>query len=186
MPKRLDKILVIDVESTCWAEGPPAGQESEIIEIGFCLLDVPTLSREGKRSLLLRPERSTISPFCTQLTSLTPADVAQGLSFAQACDLLRHKYHSRDRVWASYGDYDRRQFERQCQSRNIAYPFGPSHLNIKNILALIQGWPAEVGLAEAMEQLGGQMEGHYHRGHDDAWNIGWILARLLQQGRLLA
>lgn len=186
MPKRLDKILVIDVESTCWMAEPPAGQEAEIIEIGLCLLDVQSFIREGKRSLLIRPERSTISPFCTQLTSLTPADVAQGLPFSQACDLLRREYHSRERVWASYGDYDRRQFERQCQNRNIAYPFGPSHLNIKNILALTRGWPNEVGLAEAIELLGGQLEGHYHRGHDDAWNIGWILARLLQQSRLSA
>lgn len=183
MPKRLDKILVIDIEATCWAEGPPAGQEAEIIEIGLCLLDVQTLLREGKQSLLIRPERSTISPFCTQLTSLTQADVAQGLPFAQACDLLRRVYHSRERVWASYGDYDRRQFERQCQARDIAYPFGPSHLNIKNILALSRGWPNEVGLAEAMEQLGRAMEGHYHRGQDDAWNIGGVLAQLLQQGR---
>ena len=32
--KRLDQIVVIDVEATCWEGDPPAGQASEIIEEG--------------------------------------------------------------------------------------------------------------------------------------------------------
>ena len=39
MAKRLDQILVIDVESTCWAGAQPEGQVSEIIEIGVCPVD---------------------------------------------------------------------------------------------------------------------------------------------------
>ena len=42
MPKILDKIIVIDLEATCWEGDPPPGQESEIIEIGLCILDVAT------------------------------------------------------------------------------------------------------------------------------------------------
>lgn len=33
--KTTDKIIVIDLEATCWEEQPPAGQVSEIIEIGM-------------------------------------------------------------------------------------------------------------------------------------------------------
>ena len=33
MVDKLDKILVIDLEATCWAGDPPPGQDREIIEI---------------------------------------------------------------------------------------------------------------------------------------------------------
>ena len=71
MAKLLDTILVVDVESTCWDGPPPAGQISEIIEIGVCTLDVPSLRRVEKRSLLVKPVRSAVSEFCTRLTTLT-------------------------------------------------------------------------------------------------------------------
>ena len=36
MAKRLDHILVIDIESTCWQGGfPPRGEANDIIEIGL-------------------------------------------------------------------------------------------------------------------------------------------------------
>ena len=35
MARKLDRILVVDVEATCWEGDPPPGQISEIIEIGL-------------------------------------------------------------------------------------------------------------------------------------------------------
>src|SRR5690242_16971374 len=113
MPRRLlDQILIIDVEATCWDGPTPQGQESEIIEIGLCLLETATGRRHSKRSILICPERSTISPFCTQLTGLTQEQVQQGISFTDACALLQIEYQSHQRIWASYGDSDRQRFER--------------------------------------------------------------------------
>lgn len=183
MARLLDQILIIDVEATCWEGSPPPGQENEIIEIGIACLDAATLKPLEKRSILVRPERSAVSPFCTQLTTLTQDQVDQGISFSAACAILKDDYAARSRTWASYGDYDRRQFTRQCESRQVAIPFGVSHLNIKNLFALIHGLPHEVGMAEALQQLGIPLEGTHHRGIDDAWNIAHILAALLKRMR---
>lgn len=185
MTRRLDEIVVIDVESTCWPGEPPPGQESEIIEIGVCLLNVQTLTREQKRSVLVRPSRSTISHYCTQLTTLTAEDVASGVPFARACAILQQEYDTHSRIWASYGNYDRRQFRRQCQAGNIPYPFGPTHVNVKNLIALALGREREPSLDEAFFFLGWSMEGTYHRGDDDAWNIAHLLGELLRRGRTL-
>ena len=144
MAGRLDHLIVIDVEATCWAGGPPDGQEPEIIEIGVCLLDVFSGARVARESILVRPERSEISPFCTQLTTLCPEQVAQGVSFDRACRILRRKYRAGMRTWASYGDYDRHQFVRQCQERGILYPFGPTHINVKNLVAVLHGLRAKL------------------------------------------
>ena len=57
--------------------------------------------------------------------------------------------------------------------------FGPTHINVKNLLALSRRLPREVGMAEALEMLGKPLEGTHHRGCDDAWNIAGILAELL-------
>src|SRR5436309_759504 len=184
MAKRLDQVLVIDIESTCWEGGfPPKGQANDIIEIGLCRLEVGTGRRLEKRSILVRPERSTVSPFCTSLTTLTQEQVAGGILFKEACKVLEHEYLSAERLWASYGDYDRRQFEKQCRETGVRFPFGPSHLNVKTLCAISRAMPTEVGLPQALALFGLNLEGTHHRGHDDAWNIAALLAELLKKCR---
>jgi len=183
MARKLDHIIVIDLEATCWDGAPPPGMESEIIEIGVCPLELSTGKRLEKRSILVRPERSEVSAFCTQLTTLTPELVATGMPFADACRLLREEYNTRERLWASFGDYDRKQFQRQCDAAAAGYPFGPSHLNVKTLFALARGLPHEVGLDAAVQMMGRKLEGTHHRGHDDAWNIAGVLAHLIEQVR---
>ncbi len=180
MAKKLDQILVVDVEATCWKGPRPPDQENEIIEIGLCPVDVATLTRVERRSLLVKPERSSVSPFCTEITTLTQADVEQGLSLADACELLREEYLAGRRLWASYGNYDRQQFERECAAKGIPYPFGTGHLNVKTLFAVARGLNREVGMARALALSGLPLEGTHHRGGDDAWNIAALLVQLLE------
>jgi len=178
-------VLIIDVEATCWEGTVPQGQESEIIEIGLCMVHTASGKRGEKRSILVKPERSRVSTFCTQLTSLTQQQVEQGISFADACSLLQRDYASKECIWISYGEYDRRQFERQCQSYHVPYPFSSNHINLKLFFALLQGLPAQVGMAEALRILHLPLEGTHHRGGDDAWNIAGILSELMRRNRVL-
>ncbi len=177
-------MLVIDVEATCWENSkPPKGQHPEIIEIGVCVLDISTGARVDRKSILVKPERSDVSPFCTELTSLTPAQLARGVSFEHACRVLQRQYRARARVWASYGDFDRRQFEKQCQERGIPYPFGPTHINVKSLLAIMRGLRREVGMKHAMELFNLPLEGRHHRAVDDAWNTALLLSHLILERR---
>jgi inhibitor of KinA sporulation pathway (predicted exonuclease) len=182
--KILDQVLIVDVEATCW-EGPaPEDQESEIIEIGLCTLDVASGERLEKRSILVKPQHSRVSPFCTQLTTLTQPMVDHGVSFERACTILRQEYAAKERVWASYGDYDRRAFERQCREFQVEYPFGVRHLNIKTLFAIVQASRYEPGMAEALRLMNMSLVGTHHRGEDDAWNIAGILSELLKRCRV--
>lgn len=183
MARRLDQILVIDVESTCWEGPPPKGQISEIIEIGLCTLDAVTLERTEKRCILVRPQHSEVSDFCTRLTTLTAADVAAGVTLQEAVEILAKKYVAQDRLFASWGDYDRGQFQRNCDHYKIKYPFGPTHLNIKNLFSIALGLPKEMGIDAALTKAGMELEGTHHRGVDDAWNIAALLAWLLKRCR---
>lgn len=184
MAKRLDHVLVIDIESTCWDGGlAPKGETNDIIEVGLTPLELHTGRRLEKRSILVRPERSKLSPFCTQLTTLTQRQVDGGVPFKDACKVLETEYHAPERLWASYGDYDRRQFEKQCRDQGVRYPFGPSHLNVKTLFAVGRGLPTEVGLPQALALLGLKLEGTHHRGDDDAWNIAAVLWEVLKKLR---
>ena len=181
--RKLDRIVVVDVEATCWEGAPPADEVSEIIEVGVCLLDVAAGERVDRESLLVRPAASRVSAFCTGLTGLTQGQVEAGVSFAEACSALRSRFGTRKRVWASYGDHDRRIFEGQCGRTGVAYPFGIGHMNVKTLFAATWGLEREVGMAGALGLLGMPLEGDHHRGGDDAWNIAGILGRVLLAAR---
>ena len=174
-----DTVLVIDVEATCWEATPPPGQQAEIIEIGYALLELPTRKVHRGGSVLVGPQRSRVSAFCTDLTTLTQDQVEEGISFEEACRFLVESLDSRAGIWASYGDYDRKQFARQCASFGVPYPFGETHLNVKSLFARTHGLPREVGMAAALRLLERPLEGTHHRGGDDACNIAGILAELL-------
>lgn len=191
MAHTLDKLVIIDLESTCWdkspdqhppaAGGPP---ESEIIEIGICVVDLSSWTVGVQEGMLVSTLNSTISEFCTSLTTITQEMVDEsGIAFNEACRRLREKYNTNNRVWGSWGDYDRRQFERQCKRpefRDSRYPFGPTHINIKNLFAITQGLSREVGMDKALEILGMPLEGTHHRGIDDAYNIARIACHLFK------
>lgn len=176
------ELLVIDVEATCWQGKTPPGEQSEIIEIGLCRVDLATGELIETRGIWVKPERSSISAFCTELTTITPEMVAGGTSFADACALLETEYRAKERAWASYGDYDRKQFARQCESFGVPYPFGPVHYNVKRAFAAAQGLPKQVGMAGALRHLGIPLEGTHHRGADDAANIARIAVHQYRKG----
>ncbi|MBI3240111.1 MAG: exonuclease domain-containing protein, partial [Flavobacteriia bacterium] len=123
MAKLLDKITVVDIEATCWNGNAPEGMVSDIIEIGICLLDVNTGEISDNRGIIVKPERSTVSDFCTELTTITPELVdREGISYKEACAILRKEYQTQSRAWASFGAYDLKQFQRQCGDLGIGYP----------------------------------------------------------------
>ena len=181
--RQLDRIVVVDVEATCWRGQPPPGEDNEIIEIGVCLLDVANGERTDNASILVRPERSKVGDFCTELTTLTQDQVDGGIAFAEACETLKERFKSNRRLWASYGDYDRQMFDRQCGQRGVPYPFGKGHVNVKSLLAVTCGLRKEMGLARALKRLALPLEGTHHRGDDDAWNIAAVLWRIIHSAR---
>lgn len=172
---------LIDLEATCWQGQPPAGQVSEIIEIGVCVLNLDTLERSQKRSLVIRPTRSEVSPFCTELTGWTAEALARGMTFAEASEVLRRDYHSDSRAWASWGDYDRKMLEGQCQRSSVPYPLRRGHTNAKKVFSEVFGLKKRLGMAQALAYLGLPLEGRHHDGADDAWNIAALVAEMLRR-----
>ncbi len=177
-----DKIIVVDIEATCWKnhQNPP-GQHNEIIEIGVCLLDTLTYTTSHKQSILVKPTRSTVSAFCTELTTLTQEQVDAGLCFGEACDTVIRDYAAKRYLWGSWGTYDRKLFQRQCGAYGVNYPFSHHYVNIKKLFAKLENRHKQIGMTRALDKIGLPVEGVHHRGDDDAWNTSRILAHLLEK-----
>jgi len=180
MAKLLDRIIVVDVESTCWDGNPPPGEVSEIIEIGVACIDVKKHEIVETESILVKPVNSKVSNFCTELTTLTQEQVDEGVSFYDACKTLQKKYQSDKRCWASWGDYDRAQFGRVCKKQGVRYPFDRRHINVKTLFALKHALKREVGMDSGLKHYNIPLEGTHHRGGDDANNIAKVLIKLLE------
>ncbi|WP_280302808.1 3'-5' exonuclease [Nocardia abscessus] len=172
---------VVDVEATCWAGKVPAGAVSEIIEIGLTVVDLDAGQRIGKHRILVRPARSTVSEFCTELTGLTQAEVDTGMEFVDACRLLAREHSAGLRPWASWGDYDRKQFERQCAATGAEYPFGRRHTNAKQLFSEAYGLNRRQGMDGALHIAGLPLEGRHHCGADDAWNIAGLILNIRER-----
>jgi len=184
MARLLDKVNVIDVEATCWEGNPPLGQKREIIEVGITVVDIRTLELLDNVGYIVRPQQSKVSEFCTRLTSITQAEVDKSRwVYATICKELKKRYKTKDRPWVSWGDYDRNQFQRQSNEGNTPYPFGPTHINLKNLFALSEMWPKEDGMYPALNKFGLKLKGFHHRGRDDSYNIAMLFVEYLRRYR---
>lgn len=209
MIPNLTEILVVDFEATCWEpkSSRPDGAVSEVIEIGYCLVNAERGARSECGSIYVLPERSTISPFCAELTGITPEVLAKNnaVSYLRAVRELRARFpRLRDMAWGSWGDYDRELAEemarlhadelpeadrtaetprRKAEARRShppeLYPFSRTHLNIKHFFALVSGSPMEPDLDTALSICAVPFEGARHRGADDAWNTAGVLGATL-------
>lgn len=178
----LKRILVVDIEATTWDDSSKQERESEIIEVGASVLHLDTGQIEKKSDLFVKPIINPIlSPFCTELTSITQEMVdTQGVSFIAALDIMREEFKSKKMIWASWGDYDRLMFRRQCLQYGYPYPFSEQHINVKTLFSLMYRIEHTVGMKEALKRVGLSLDGTHHRGVDDSYNIAKILRLLLE------
>jgi inhibitor of KinA sporulation pathway (predicted exonuclease) len=184
----LDKIVVVDIETTCWSKGQIPKLEdgrdtkSEIIEIGICLLDINTKEISMSRGYIVKPENTTISPFCQNLTTLKQENVDKGQSLISAVLNIMDIYMSPRRVWASYGFFEKDHISRECYEKNInnrKFPFSQRHINVKTLFAVKHKLTTEIGLIRALEMINMEPIGTLRRGIDDAVNVARILTTLV-------
>jgi inhibitor of KinA sporulation pathway (predicted exonuclease) len=177
MAYKLDKLVIIDVESTCWQDGyTPYDQSSEVIEIGICCLNMETFVVSDPVSIYIQPKHSTVSKFCTELTGITQELLdSKGIPFPKAVDILKTEYNLDKRTWGSWGDYDRKMMDIMFTTYSLKnFLDKTTHINLKNLFALLHGLKRELGTEEALNMIGLKFEGRKHSGREDARNIGRI------------
>lgn len=187
MTVKLDKIICIDLEATCYKDGIfPEGEQQDITEIGVACLNLNTWEITDNKGILIRPNHSKVSDFCTELTSLTYSQLRTEGSptYVQGIKRFVKMYGPKSRIWASWGNYDRWAIERQCNRTcdccNCKYPLGANHWNVKSLYAAWKGIKHGIYLGTALDNEDLPREGRGHRGYVDAYWTAQILRHIMQ------
>jgi inhibitor of KinA sporulation pathway (predicted exonuclease) len=172
--------LIIDLEATCTDDDSFPRDEMEIIEIGAVLQNARTFEIESEFETFVRPVRHPVlTRFCLELTGIAQTDLAGAPSFPDALEALKAWMRPfDDTLFCSWGNYDRNQFEQDCDFHQVPYPFGPRHTNLKAEFTQSRNLPKAAGISKALKRLGFRFEGSPHRGLDDARNVARIVRRV--------
>lgn len=175
-------INIIDLECCC--DRGHSNIDADIIEFGISVVDYKSLEIVKVASIIVKPTTQTISSYCTTLTSITQEMVDEGVTFTEACKILRKEYASSDRIWGSWGNFDKNKVLDQCEREDILYPFGyVTHINIKTWFKLYKNLKVEVDMMKALQMLGIKHTGTSHRGSNDALHISLIFLEILKKMR---
>lgn len=196
------RILICDIEATCWSTRDEQGKKpNEVIEIGMCELELRSGGYIGNgRSYVVKPRFTEISPFCTELTGWTQEAVDKGKDITEVLALIKQDYRmSSESVWFSCGEYDRAKLSSDPNVRgslgqiysdienqwlqHAQDPLNPfhsaRHFNIKTLFALKHRLNKEMGMDKMLSYIGEKLEGRHHNGMDDALNIAKIVRSVL-------
>jgi len=182
-------LYCVDLEATCdqvdESESPRplavVPDQMETIEIGLVVIDLESLEIVDEFQRFVRPQiNPTLTAFCKKLTSIQQADVDGARTYQEvgqelAAFIARHT----DAAWASWGDYDARQLERDAGLAACPSPLsGLQHFNVRKWhKGLYDNQPK--GLKQTVEAIGLAWQGTYHRGIDDARNVASIVKEML-------
>jgi len=176
---KTEKILIVDLEATCWNDQEHPASESEIIEIGAVISDMNSKAIIDEFQGFVLPIRHPqLSEFCKSLTSISQGDVDNADIFPTVWHRFLEWVGSVELVTlASWGAYDHLQMQKDCSFHKLEYPFAGNHLNLKAEFGKLHGG-RKFGMKRALHLLGLPLEGIHHRGIDDARNIFRIWVKM--------
>jgi inhibitor of KinA sporulation pathway (predicted exonuclease) len=179
------KILVIDVESTCWENKEEQNDKiNEVIQIGASYLIGNSI--QPLPEIFIKPNNK-ISKFCTSLTGITQSKIdSSGISPQEGYKKLKNLF-SGITTWASYGYYDRNILISMLNNNKINdFISSIEHINVRKLFSekILKNEDPKASPSnpkDSMEKIGLIFKGRNHDGSDDAKNIAMLLKVLLQK-----
>lgn len=178
--KNRKNFIVIDLEATCWEDASFQKANSEIIEIGVALIDFESRSVIKSKRYLIKPKKSTISEYCTELTGITPEMIAtEGMDLSRASKLIRQEFSPTHIAWGAWGN-DLEALQSACANQKAIFPFSSSYIDIGLLYSLKKGDSKKWNLEKALKEEELDFEGTPHRGLDDAINTAKLFIKMLK------
>ena len=85
-----ERFLIVDLEATCCDINSIPRSEMEIIEIGAVMVENRSFEITDEFQTFIKPERTPkLTPFCTELTSISQSEVDAAPNFVAATTLKR-------------------------------------------------------------------------------------------------
>lgn len=145
-------LLFLDCKATLWEKEPPTGQTSEVIGVDVAIVDTVKNQMIEHESLLVKPRKSKVSNFCERVFGIKQSKLdSDGVTFPEAYRRIRIHYMSRDRLWASWGSYDKYIIEKQCKSMDLESLFAYPHTDIERLFYTMTGANDSPSLENALK-----------------------------------
>lgn len=177
---KYNRILCIDVEMTCWEGAPPPGEVSEMIALGIVDLRTDDLEIKRAQQFLIRPQFSTVSPFCSILTGITPKEAEAAPPLAEVLATVRKSFGQGD--WCAWGRDDE-MIRDSCGRAGVAFPFPGLFHDVSAQVRLLLGLTYRPGLDEALARLNLDFEGPAHDALADARNLARLYMEVARRLR---
>ena len=173
--------VVFDLEATCW-DGYDKSQ-NETIEIGAVLVNENKEIVSEFQSFIRPLKFPILSEFCKELTSIKQSDVDSAPFFSEVIEDFKKWFKSEEEpyVLCSWGIYDKKQFESDCQLHGIDDAWTSPHRNLKQQYGKFKALPRAIGMKNAIINENMKIDGTHHRGIDDARNIAKIFIKYFDQ-----
>ncbi len=183
---RTDVALSVDVERTCWEGEPPAGMRPEIIQIGLVDVDFERMTLGRGARFYVRPVRSEVSEYCTEITGITPGILKrEGRPLGEVLRTIAKDWGAGRKSLLAWGS-DWHAIDAECREAGCDNPFpADGAVNVGQVFSLLHGSETRLGMYAALQAAGIEPVGDRHDGLDDAKNLGLLMlhhARELRAG----
>ncbi len=171
------KYIVFDLEATCWDQYDKSPNET--IEIGALLIN-ENKEIEAEFEQFIKPLKYPIlSDFCKELTSIQQSDIDSASYFFEVIEDFKKWFdcESGEYMLCSWGFYDRKQFESDCQLNSLDDAWVNNHISLKHQYRDIKNLRRAIGMKNALKHEKMTLDGFHHRGIDDARNIAKIFIK---------
>lgn len=170
------RLLVVDLELTCWRDAPPAGEAPEIIEIGLVELDSRQRSITREARFLVRPVSSKLSAFATELTGITAAELTrEARPFREVARSIRKAFGAKP--WLAWGR-DNEAIGAAALMAGADHPFPGPFANLAELYRLLTGAACKVALEDALAAHGVTPDLPAHSALVDARNTARLFLAL--------
>ena len=204
-----DYLVVVDFEATAdEVLSPFSKDEAEIIEFPWVVLDVKTQQVVESRQIYVKPEKTPVTPFCIELTGITPEKIQNAGSLREAVAAF-DQWVEKEMAGKSFclladGPWDLDvQLPRECEEKKI--PLAGHYDRYYDLKVEYQKWRHHVrttgeeiapinaqatnadtssrssSLTNMCLALNLDVQGHLHTGLDDCATIAAIAIELMKR-----
>lgn len=180
---RISKIIVFDLEMTCWEDRDKTMREGEIIEFGAVPLNIhdSIVELDLGFSSLIKPVKTEISNYCTELTGITQDDILKSAKpFDEVMRTVDKKFSS-NYPSGAWGNVDIKKLKSACKEYSVKMPISEDCVNLKTMTCMLMGRSRPVGLDKILDELGIKPSGTRHRALVDSIDTAFAFLKALKK-----
>ncbi len=176
--------IILDLEATCWKDRS-IQKQNEIIEIGAVKINDKGEPQDEFCEFIKPKLNPVLSDFCKELTTITQEEIDIADPYENVIERFKNWIDVEEPyVLCSWGFYDKKQFQKDCELHNLSIDWLENHISLKHQYAKIKNLRKPIGMGGALKKEKLTLEGTHHRGIDDARNIAKIFIANIEKWKI--